>query len=220
MLAILHVLYIAATCASSTPPPLQFSFGQLFSWIDSDNYQRWTKMVCLGQIRVDKTKLEQIMTWPNFIFDQLFMWIGANNGQRWLHNGLDEWFWAMFKPTAIWPNFTFGQLFIWIGANNDQMWLHMGRMSDSEQCSNGLQLDLISHFVNFSCELGQINSRYVFLLTRGVILSNVRTDSQLDINSLLGQLSIYELGQIMTRYDFLWTKKVILSNIQTESNFT
>ena len=29
-------------------------------------------------------------------------------------------------------------------------------MSDSEQCSNRLELDLISLLANFSCELGQI----------------------------------------------------------------
>ena len=29
----------------------------------------------------------------------------------------------------------------------------MGQMSDSEQCSNRLELDLISLLVNFSCEL-------------------------------------------------------------------
>ena len=29
-------------------------------------------------------------------------------------------------------------------------------MSDSEQCSNRLELDLISLFINFSCELGPI----------------------------------------------------------------
>ena len=37
-------------------------------------------MVSWGQVRVDQNKLEQIITWPNFIFGQLFMWIGANNG--------------------------------------------------------------------------------------------------------------------------------------------
>ena len=36
-------------------------------------------------------------------------------------------------------------------------------MSDSEQCSNRLELDLVSLLVNFSCELGQIMTRYVFL---------------------------------------------------------
>ena len=30
-------------------------------------------MVFWGQVRVDKTKLEQIITLPNFIFGQLFM---------------------------------------------------------------------------------------------------------------------------------------------------
>ena len=36
-------------------------------------------------------------------------------------------------------------------------------MSDSEQCSNRLELDLISLLVNFSCELGQIMTTYYFL---------------------------------------------------------
>ena len=73
--------------------------------------------------------------------------------------GLDEWFWAMFESTWTWPNFTFGQVFMWIGANNDQIWLPMGYMSDSEQCSNRLELDLISLLVNFLCELEQIMTR-------------------------------------------------------------
>ena len=54
-------------------------------------------------------------------------------------------------------------------------------MSDSEQCSNRLELDLISLLVNFSCELGQIMTRYDFLWARWVILSNVRTDLELDL---------------------------------------
>ena len=41
-------------------------------------------MVFWAQIKVDKTKLEQIITWPNFIFGQLVMWIEANNDQIWL----------------------------------------------------------------------------------------------------------------------------------------
>ena len=36
-------------------------------------------------------------------------------------------------------------------------------MSDSEQCSNRLELDLISVLVNFSRELGQIMTRYDFV---------------------------------------------------------
>ena len=42
----------------------------------------------------------------------------------------------------------------------------MGYMSDSEQCSNRLELDLISLLVNFSSELGQIMTRYDFVWAR------------------------------------------------------
>ena len=93
-----------------------------------------------GQIRVDKTKQEQIITSPNFIFGQLCIWIGASNGhiiydflkprRVILSNvrtdskfacelgqiiymtsyGLDEWLWAMLEPIPIWRKFTFGQL--------------------------------------------------------------------------------------------------------------
>ena len=52
-------------------------------------------------------------------------------------------------------------------------------MSDSEQCSNRLELDLISLLVNFSCELGQAMTSYDFLWAIRVILSNVRTDLNL-----------------------------------------
>ena len=55
---------------------------------------------------------------------------------------------------------------MWIGENNDQIGLPVCYMSDSEQCSNRLQLDLISLLVNFSCELGQIMTRYDFLWAR------------------------------------------------------
>ena len=49
----------------------------------------------------------------------------------------------------------------------------MNQTSDSEQCSNGLRLDLILLLFNFVCELGQM-TRYDFLLARRVILSNDR----------------------------------------------
>ena len=132
-------------------------------------------------------------------------------------------------------------------------------MSDFEQCSNRLELDLISLLVNFACELEQIMTRYDFLwldelfwamfkltwtwpngrdewfwlntpimrrimtrydflLHRQVILSNVRTDSQLNLILLINFSC--ELGQIMTRYDLLGTRRVILSNFQTDSNLT
>ena len=121
--------------------------------------------------------------------------------------GLDEWFWAMFEPNCTWPNFTFGQLFMWIGANNYQIGLPMGLMSDSEQCLNRLELDLIKLLVNFSCELGQIMTRYDVLWARWVILSNVWTNLiKLDLISLFISF-LGELGQIMTRYDFIsWSR--------------
>ena len=68
-------------------------------------------------------------------------------------------------------------------------------MSDSEQCSNRLELDLISILVNILYEFGQIMTRYDFLLARRVILSNVRTDSQLDLILILVNFS-YDLRQI------------------------
>ena len=40
---------------------------------------------------------------------------------------------------------------------------------ESEQCSNRLQLDLISILINFSCELEHIMTRYDFLEARRVI---------------------------------------------------
>ena len=84
----------------------------------------------------------------------------------------------------------FGQLFMWIGADNDHIWLSMGYMSDSVRTNS-----------NFLCELRQIMTRYDFILSRRMILSNVRTDSQLNL-ILLVNVSC-ELGQIMTRYDLL-----------------
>ena len=68
-------------------------------------------------------------------------------------------------------------------------------MSDSEPCSNRLELDLISLLVNFSYELGQIMARFDFLWPRWVNLNNVQTDSQLDLISILVNFSC-ELGQI------------------------
>ena len=42
----------------------------------------------------------------------------------------------------------------------------MGYMSDCEECSNRLQLDLISLLVNFSYEFVQIMTRYDFVEAR------------------------------------------------------
>ena len=65
----------------------------------------------------------------------------------------------MFELTPTSPNFTFGKLW------PDKTSLGL-KVSDSEQCLNLLQIYLISIFVNFSCELGHIMTRYDFLEVR------------------------------------------------------
>ena len=62
-------------------------------------------------------------------------------------------------------------------------------------------------------------TRYDFLWARGVILSNVLTDSQLYLILILVNFSC-ELGQIIIRHDFLWTIRVILGNVRTDLNIT
>ena len=101
----------------------------------------------------------------------------------------------MFKPTWTWPNFTFGQLFIWIGANNGQIWLPMGYASDSEQCSNRLELHLISLLVKFSCELGQIITRYDILWARWVILHEFSDCFKILHRGAVFTRRIYMLGE-------------------------
>ena len=86
-------------------------------------------------------------------------------------------------------------------------------MSDSEQCLNWLQLDIILIWVNVSCELVHIMTRYD--------LSDFERYLkwlQLNLISFLVNFS-YELGQILTRYDFLYARWLILSNVWTNANF-
>ena len=112
--------------------------------------------------------------------------------------GLDEWFWAMFEPTWIWHNLTFGQLFMWNGSKywSDMMWTWPNFT-----------------FGQLFMWIGENNDQIYFLWAKWVmILSNVRTDLELDLISLLVNFSC-ELGQIITRYDFLWVRRVILSNV-------
>ena len=108
---------------------------------------------------------------------------------------------------------------MWIGANDDQISLPGGQQSDFEPYSNRLQLDLILILVNFSCELGQIMTRYDFQESLRMILRKCLNQLQLDLISLLVNL-LDEFGQIMARYDFLEALRVILSNVQTDSNLT
>ena len=82
-----------------------------------------------------------------------------------------------------------------------------GQMSDSEQCLNRLERDLMSPLVNFVlCELGQIITRYDFLWTRRVILIGHPATFYVKLDD-----------QIMTRYDFLLHRQMILSNVRTDS---
>ena len=95
----------------------------------------------------------------------------------------------------------------------------MGWMSDCEQCLNPLELDLISRLVNYSCELGQIRTRYDFLWARMSDSEQCSSRLELDLISLLVNFSC-ELSRIMTKYNFLLDRRVILSNVQTDSNLT
>ena len=145
-----------------------FTFGQLLMWIGANNDQIWLPMAYMSDSEQFSNRFELYLI-------SLLVNLSCDLGQimtiYMTLYGLDEWFRAMFEPTLTWPNFTFGQLFMWIGANNGQIWLPMGYMSDSEQCSNRLEL-----LINFSCELGQIMTRYDFLWAIWVTPSNVWTD--------------------------------------------
>ena len=122
---------------------------------------------------------------------------------------LDEWFWAMFEPTWTLPNFSFGQLFMlvcWSLTSLCHSNGHIETMPAREinpftaltrirsqflrtqwSTSNHQRVDTTTPqtaepsglAVNFSCELGQIMTRYDFLCAVWVILSNVRTDFNL-----------------------------------------
>ena len=74
---------------------------------------------------------------------------------------------------------------------------------DSEQCSNRLQLDLISRLVKFLCELDQIMTR----LPMGWRSDSEQYSNRFQLN-LISRLVNFlcQLGQIMTRYDLLWAR--------------
>ena len=76
-------------------------------------------------------------------------------------------------------------------------------MSNSQQCSNRLELDLISILVNFSCELGPIMTRYDFLWARWFWVFEPTWTWP---NLTFGQLFMW-LGQTMISYDFLWDER-------------
>ena len=65
---------------------------------------------------------------------------------------------------------------MWIGTNNDQLWLPGSEVSYFEQCSNWIQLDLITHFINSLVEMGPKMNRYDFLEATEIIVINIWTD--------------------------------------------
>ena len=151
---------------------------------------------------------ELTWTWPNFTFGQLFMWIGTKLTRYdflWAR-------WVILSNVRTDLNFTtgsFGQLLMWIGANNYQIWLPMGYMSDSEQCSNRLEFDLISLLLNFSCELRQTMTRYIYISFISYYIYTYKVCTS----------AMFELTWT-TRYDFLCARWVILSNVWTDLNLT
>ena len=91
----------------------------------------------------------------------------------------DEWFRAIIEPTPILPNSTHGQLLKWIGTNNDQIWYP--QMLEEWF---GAMLELTPtwhHFSSWSIFLliKAIMTRYDSLEVSWVIMSNIRTDSNL-----------------------------------------
>ena len=120
-----------------------------------------------------RAMFEPTWTWPNFTFGQLFMFglvcwsltsLCHSNGT---YRGPCQP--EKLIPLLPWPGFDPS-----FSGHNDR------RAITSEWTR--LRLKPLSHrgwLVNFSCELGQIMTRYDFLWARWVILSNVRTDLNL-----------------------------------------
>ena len=116
-----------------------FTFGQLFMLIGANNDQiwlpvnwifqwfwamfetTWTWLIsifgyfscALGQIGEFSSDSEQCSK----LLDLISIFGYFSCALKWLP-GLDEWFWAMLKPTWTLFNFSFGQLFMWIRVKN------------------------------------------------------------------------------------------------------
>ena len=82
-------------------------------------------------------------------------------------------------------------------------------MSNSEQCSNRLQLDQILILVNLSCELGQIMTIYDVIDARCMILSNVWINSNLTWFTF-GKLFIW----IWANNDQLWLPRGQMNDLE------
>ena len=109
---------------------------------------------------------------------------------------LDEWFWAMFKPTPTLPKFTFGQLFMWIGTS------HQGPLC--LYCLAQFNLSNVHKTTLFHFMWIVANNDPKWRLDKWIGAMLVRT-----LMLLLFNFSC-KLGPIiMTRYDFLWARWVI-----------
>ena len=119
-----------------TPTLCNFDFGPLFMWIGANNDQIWLPRGLKSDFEKCSNRLQLDLS--SLLLDVLGQILAIYDFLEAIRVIL-----AMFEPTPTWPNFYFGQLFIWIEANNDQICLPRGEISDLEQCSNRLQLDLI-----------------------------------------------------------------------------
>ena len=126
-----------------TPTLCNFDFGPLFMWIGANNDQIWLPRglksdfeKCSNRLQLD---LSSLLVNSLDVLGQILAIYDFLEAIRVIL--------AMFEPTLTLPNFYFGQLFIWIEANNDQISLHRCEISDLEQCSNRLQLDLINYLL-------------------------------------------------------------------------
>ena len=97
-----------------------------------------------------------------------------------------------------------------LGVNNNQIWPHMGQTSDFEQCSNRLQLYLISILVKLFMWIGANNDQIWLPSGLKSDFEKCSNRLQLDMSSRLVNL-LDESGQIMARYDFLEAIRVILA---------
>ena len=113
--------------------------------------------------------------------------------------------------TSISLNFSVLDKFSELGENNNQTWPHMGQTSDFEQCSNRLQLYLISILVKLFMWIGANNDQIWLPSGLKSDFEKYSNRLQLDLSSRLVNL-LDELGQIMAIYDFLEARiRVILA---------
>ena len=139
-----------------TPTLCNFDFGPLCMWIGANNDQIWLPRGLKSDFEKCSNRLQLD---PSSLLVNLLDVLGQILA---IYDFLEaiRVILAMFEPTPTWPNFYLGQLFIWIEANNDQICLPRGEISDLEQCSNRLQLDLIYFYIWSTYDFRQVMTRY------------------------------------------------------------